>query len=173
MERIVLQPPEIVKAQPPFIFLAGPIQGAPNWQSEAVSIIHNINPSVIIASPRKEYLNDSFVYEKQVDWETHYLRLASQIGVIAFWLAAQTEETPGRAYAQTSRLELGEWKVHHQFFGTVLSVGIEKGFGNSRYIKHRFNQDCPKVKISSNLESMCQNAIDLAVSRTAQSQRTT
>lgn len=160
-ERLLLQPPEIVNTDGPVIFLAGPIQGAPDWQSEAASTIHDIDPSIIVASPRRDYPEGTFVYEKQVDWETHFLRAAGRIGVVGFWLAAQKSETPGRAYAQTSRFELAEWKTRHEYEGTKLTVGIEEGFGNARYIRHRFHQDCPDVKITDNLVELCQNAVDL------------
>ena len=161
-ERLTLTPPEIVETYSPVIFLAGPIQGAPNWQPEAASFIHDIDPEIIVASPRKNYPEGTFVYEKQVDWETHFLRTAGRTGVIAFWLAAQVEETPGRAYAQTTRFELAEWKMRHEYEGTKLTVGIEEGFGNERYIRRRLAQDAPGVKITDSLEEMCRNAVDLA-----------
>lgn len=160
-QRLILQPAEIVGANGPIIFLAGPIQGAPDWQTDAATIIHELDATVTIASPRRDYPEGTFVYEMQVDWETHYLRAAGKLGVIAFWLAAQTIETPGRAYAQTSRFELGEWKMRHQYEGTKLTIGIEEQFGNARYIKRRFGQDCPDVKIADDLETMCQNAVEL------------
>lgn len=161
-ERIVLQPPEIVDIGGPVIFLAGPIQGAPDWQSEAATIIHDIDATITVASPRKDYEDGTFVYERQVDWETHFLRIAGRHGVVAFWLAAQTVDTPGRAYAQTTRFELAEWKMHHQYEGAKITIGIEKGFGNERYIRRRFGQDCPEVKIADSLPEMCRNAVDLA-----------
>jgi hypothetical protein len=160
-ERLLLQPPEVVETDGPVIFLAGPIQGAPHWQTEAASKIHNIDSTVIVASPRKDYPEGTFVYEKQVDWETHFLRKAGRLGVVAFWLANQTVETPGRAYAQTSRFELAEWKMRHEYEGIKLTIGIEEGFGNARYIKRRFSQDCPDIKIADDLEAMCQNAVEL------------
>jgi len=161
-ERFFLTPPEIVETENPVIFLAGPIQGGPDWQSDAASLIHNIDPELTVASPRKNYPEGTFVYEKQVDWETHFLRKAGHTGVVAFWLAAQVEETPGRAYAQTTRFELAEWKMHHQYEGVKLTIGIEEGFGNNRYIRRRFAQDAPDVKIVDSLEEMAQNAVDLA-----------
>jgi hypothetical protein len=160
-ERILLQPPEIVDVDGKVIFLAGPIQGAPDWQSQAAEIIHDIDASIIVTSPRKDYPEGTFVYERQVDWETHFLRLAGQTGVVAFWLAAQTEETPGRAYAQTTRFELAEWKMRHEYEGSKLTIGIESGFGNERYIRRRFEQDAPEITIADSLEAMCQNAVDL------------
>ncbi len=62
-EGLVFQPPEIAEVDGPLIFLAGPIQGAPDWQSEAISIIHDIDPAIAIASPRKDYPEGEFVYE--------------------------------------------------------------------------------------------------------------
>ncbi len=160
-ERLVLTPPEIVDVDENVIFVAGPIQGAPDWQSEAIKIIHGIDSSIIVASPRKDYEPGTFVYEKQVDWETHFLRQAGKSGVVAFWLATQTIETPGRAYAQTTRFELAEWKIKHEYYGAKLTIGIEDGFGNERYIRRRFEQDAPEVKIANTLEVMCVNAIEL------------
>lgn len=66
-ERLFLQPPEIIKTEGPVIFLAGPIQGAPEWQADAGNLIHEINPTVIVASPRRDYPEGTFVYERQVD----------------------------------------------------------------------------------------------------------
>lgn len=161
-ERLLLQPADIVQVDGPVIFLAGPIQGAPDWQTLAATKIHDLDASLIVASPRKDYPEGTFIYENQVDWETHFLRSAGQLGVVGFWLAAQTVETPGRAYAQTTRFELAEWKMRHEYEGTKITLGIEEGFGNARYIKRRFSQDCPDVKVVDTLDEMCQNAVDLA-----------
>ncbi len=160
-ENLFLQPPEIVETPDNVIFLGGPIQGAPEWQYQAADIIYNIDSAVVVASPRKDYEPGTFEYEKQVDWETYFLRKAGRTGVVAFWLAAQTIDTPGRAYAQTSRFELAEWKMKHELEGAKLTIGIEEGFGNARYIRRRFGQDAPEVEIADSLEAMCANAVDL------------
>ena len=180
-ERQLIQPPEIVETDGPIIFLAGPIQGAPDWQAEAISIIHDIDASVTVASPRKDYPEGTFIYENQVDWETTLLRRAGEVGVVGFWLAAQSQEKLKfadrlkasmsllfrgslplpRSFAQTSRFEIGEWKMHHEYEGTKLTIGIEEGFGNARYIRRRFEQDCPDVQIADTLEEMCLNAVQL------------
>lgn len=160
-ERLSITPPEIVETADNIIFLAGPIQGSADWQAEAIDIIHDIDSSVIVASPRKNYQPGTFIYERQVDWETHYLRKAGQSGVIAFWLAAQTIETPGRSYAQTTRFELAESKMRHEYDGSLLTIGVEEGFGNARYIRRRFEQDAPDVKIVTTLEAMCKHAVEL------------
>jgi hypothetical protein len=77
-----------------------------------------------------------------------------------FWLAKQTEETPGRAYAQTSRFELGEWKSYQEQHGIRLIVGVEEGFGNARYIRRRLTQDCPDVPVLDTLAETCQAAVN-------------
>jgi hypothetical protein len=161
-EKLCLHPPEIIETDGPVIFLAGPIQGAPDWQLEATKIIHSKDESVIIASPRGDYKkSETFVYEKQVDWETHYLRKAGEYGVVLFWLAGQTSDTPGRSYAQTSRFELAEWKVRHERDGSNLTIGMDENFGNARYIKRRFSQDAPDVIVADSLEDTCNNAVNL------------
>lgn len=146
--------------QKPVIFLAGPIQGARNWQAEAQKIIHSRQPEVFIASPRRAYLPGEFDFGKQVDWETYHLRRAAENGAILFWLAREEEHFPGRAYAQTSRFELAEWKVRHEREGVRLVLGIEKGFSGERYIRRRFAQDCPAVPILETLQATCEKAIE-------------
>lgn len=145
----------------PLIFLAGPIQGAIDWQSIATDIIHTSRPDITIASPRRGYLPGEFNYKEQVDWETHHLRRAGANGVLLFWLAQEVEHDPGRAFAQTTRAELFEWKVRHERDGVKMVIGIENGFSGARYIRHRFLQDCPEIKITDNLEETCAIAVEL------------
>jgi len=160
LNRFYLQPPELVEVKGPVIFLNGPIQGAPLWQPEAAKLAISQRP-VVVASPRKVYEEETFVYERQVDWETHFRRRAAKFGAHLFWLARQVEETPGRSYAQTSRIELGESKLLHERDGTKLVIGIEPGFGNERYIRRRFSQDCPDVPILDNLEDTVGATLEL------------
>ena len=163
MEKRVYTPIEYIEAEitRPVIFLAGPIQGAPDWQTQASKIIKAKRRNLIIASPRKEYLPGDFDYGEQVDWETFHLRRAGQNGAVMFWLPKESHKLNGRAYAQTSRIELGEWKVRHERDGAKLVVGIEPGFSGERYIRRRFSQDCPEVPILNNLEETCLTTIDL------------
>lgn len=158
-EGLVIVPPEYKETSTPIIFLAGPIQGAEDWQSEAIEIIHKLNPNVIIASPRRATFSKDFNYDEQVDWETHFLGEAGKNGVILFWLSKEKESVPGRAYAQTSRAELFEWKERHQTRGAKLVVGIEEGFSGDRYIKKRLGQECPDITIHSSLEDLCKDAL--------------
>ncbi|HSX15017.1 MAG TPA: nucleoside 2-deoxyribosyltransferase domain-containing protein [Candidatus Saccharimonadales bacterium] len=157
----VIQPPEIVKLEGQTIFLAGPIQGALDWQSQAIAIISKLSSPTNIANPRRQYLDGQFDYAKQVDWETHYLRQAAENGVILFWLAREQIHDHDRAYAQTSRFELAEWKIRHERDGINLAIGIESGFSGARYITKRLNQDCPDIIIQDSLEKTCREALEL------------
>ena len=159
-ERRIFTPPEYIESDTSVIFLAGPIQGAPNWQLIAIDIIHGINPQIIIASPRRISWEGAD-YNEQVDWETAHLKMAGRNGAIVFWLAKEEEHLPNRAYAQTSRAELFEWKVKHESDGVKLVIGIEDGFSGAKYIRKRFSEDCPNVPILDNLEDTCKKALEV------------
>ncbi|HYF61665.1 MAG TPA: nucleoside 2-deoxyribosyltransferase domain-containing protein [Herpetosiphonaceae bacterium] len=153
-------PPERPAISGPLIFLAGPIQGAPPWQDEAARLLLAAAPDLWVASPRRPR-RDDFSYAEQVDWETWHLRRAAEAGVIVFWLAREVEHSCERAYAQTTRFELAEWKLRHERDGARLAVGIEAGFSGERYIRRRLGQDCPGIPICASLEATCQAAIGL------------
>jgi nucleoside 2-deoxyribosyltransferase-like protein len=153
--RVVLIPPEQRELTGPVVFLAGPIQGTADWQSRAIERLGTLAPSLHVASPRRDRLSEDFDYVEQYDWETMHLRRAAQDGVVMFWLAKETTHHPERAYAQTTRAELFEWKVRHERDGSRLIIGIEEGFSGARYIRHRFAQDCPDVPILDSLERTC------------------
>jgi len=101
------------------------------------------------------------MYNEQVDWETFHLRKAGENGTVMFWLANKIEDISRRAYAQTSRFELGEWKIKHEKDNVNLVVGIEDGFSNRKYIERRLSQDCPSVGIYHSLEETCAAAVNL------------
>ena len=146
------------------IFLAGPIQGADNWQEKVISKIEkefkdvDLERNIVIASPRWLKRSDDFVYNDQVNWESYYLDKASLSGVNVFWLPrADTKQAndKGRSYAQTTRFELGEW------FGKYMIdfvIGVEKGFHGEKYINLKFQQGYD-YKISSNLNDVIKELI--------------
>lgn len=157
----VIKPPRIVQLEGPTVFLAGPIQGVADWQMTATLTLRQLDYYVNIANPRRQYLDGDFVYEQQVDWETHFLRKAGQLGVVLFWLASEEDHDCERSFAQTSRFELAEWKLRHERDGVKLVIGISDGFSGSRYIQRRCAQDCSDVPILNSLEDCCRVAIDL------------
>lgn len=160
----VIYPPHIKDPQGEVIFLAGPIQGAVNWQEEAIKILSEEDDFIaLIACPRRMEFNELCLakHQEQIDWETYYLRKAGRSGVVMFWLAKESTHDCSRSFAQTSRFELGEWKVRREIYGVNLVVGIEPGFSNETYIRHRLGHDCPSVKIYSTLLETCQQTINI------------
>ncbi len=167
MGKLIVAPAHPV-IEGPLVFLAGPTWTSA-WQDEAIAYLLRHAPDVHIANPRRpvdvDRDFDQAMYEEQVDWETAYLRRAGTDGVVLFWLAAERFHRCERAYAQTTRFELAEWKENHRRDGVALAVGIEEGFTGARYIRHRFAQECPAVAIQDTLEDTCQAAIALIRAR--------
>ena len=175
---VVVWPPTILDpGVKQVIFLAGPIQGAPDWQDVAIGWFKAHTNGLVIASPRTPGPGWHGDYNGQVDWETFHLRRAAQTGMILFWLACpdppskwtnfvqaiklwKPKRIP-RAYAQTSRFELGEW------IGSIpcrsrpaIALGIEDGFTNERYIRRRLEQDHPGITIHNYLIDTCEWALE-------------
>ncbi|MFH1065144.1 MAG: nucleoside 2-deoxyribosyltransferase domain-containing protein [Nanoarchaeota archaeon] len=167
MTTTIYAPQYLEKIEAPVIFLAGPIQGVHSWQEEAIKIINSLDSKLYIANPRRKNIRikgdfTTDMYNEQVDWETFHLRKAGEYGCVLFWLAKETNHDCSRAYAQTSRFELAEWKARHEFLKANLVIGIEQGFSGAKYIRRRFMQDCPEVPICDSLEETCGQAVRLA-----------
>lgn len=146
----------------PVLFLAGPIQGSKDWQAEAIDILKR-NPDVLIASPRRPnvVIKGDFSeqdYTEQVDWEHYYLDLAKKHGVTMFWLAKEEQHDCSRAYAQTTRFELGEAMANNRAAGAKLVVGIEEGFTNARYISYTLKKKAPSAFVCGSLADTCWTA---------------
>jgi hypothetical protein len=159
---MLVTPPGYPTLAGPVAFLAGPIQGAPDWQAETVRLLGVLAAHLHVANPRRDYFPGDFVYGARVDWETHHLRRAAEDGAILFWLAREAAHDCGWSYAQTTRFELAEWKVRHERDGAKLVVGIEGGFTGAKYIRRRLGQDCPRVPVCATLEEACRRAAELA-----------
>lgn len=163
--KILLPPTYDESLKGPLIFLVGPIQGARRWQDDAISIIHRIAPEVHIANPRREDLSYSHgdfsenLYNEQVDWETWNLRRAGSHGGVLAYCAAEETHRCDRAYAQTTRFEMGEWKERTMRDGSIMVVGLEQGYTGARYVRIRFSQDCPNVPICDSLEEACERVV--------------
>ena len=176
---IVNRAPEFLQMTAVTTFLAGPIQGTWNWQEEMIKrfvsalSMRSFDREIIVASQRRLDVPESRkkdftdeMYNKQVDWETYNLNRAAANGLIVFWCAKETIHDCGRAYAQTTRAELFEWKVKHERDGTKLIVGIEPGFTGEKYIRRRFSQDCPNVYIYNSFDRTCSAAINETIAET-------
>lgn len=160
-------PPKYDYSNEATIFLAGPIQGAKRWQNHAAELLTELNPKINVASPRyigkyQDIIGDYYPQEKpysQIDWETYHLNKAGKNGVVLFWLANESEHFCNRAFAQTSRFELGEWATKHLTQNAKLVVGIDKTFSGRGYIEYRlFNTGIP---ILQDLDESCMKAVEL------------
>lgn len=165
----VHKPPIYAPVGRPLIFLAGPIQGAPDWQALAIEFILAEAQDLDVASPRRpeagsaEFGEDK--YNEQVDWEHDHLAIAAKRGATLFWLAREAVHIPERSYAQTTRFELGEAVTTHRFTGAHVVVGIEDGFTNARYLRRTIAKKAPGIPLCLSLEETCREAIALARGR--------
>lgn len=142
------------------VFLAGPIQGAPNWQHSVENLFTNEqNSNVVFLSPRR-LSYDNFNYEEQVLWEKKYMALAD---VILFWIPEEIENVEGRSYAQTTRTEFGEYLAR----GKKIIFGAYKEFPGLRYFGSKLKQYYGnKCKIHSSLEGCLKELNDYISSST-------
>lgn len=115
------------------VFLAGPIQGAPDWQKEAfnkVDLGDYVN--VVYFNPRRDVVSGKLSdadYSQQVSWETERLRISD---VVLFWIPKRIEDIPGREYAQTTKLEL----LENLGRSKKVILGIEpEAVSGERYLK--------------------------------------
>ena len=167
-----IYPAEIDIIDFPIIFLAGPIKGAPNWQSEAAKILLSREPSLVIASPRKELGEDlnqflisgrNGVFPRQRTWERYYLDLASKTGAILFWLPGQAYFTPKKIYSAMTRLELGQWMANYRNDNSVrFCVGSDGNFPELDVIRYDLSQEAPDKEIKGTLEETCLEALRIA-----------
>lgn len=119
----------------PVVFLAGPVQGAPDWQARFAHHLLEKCPDIIVASPRRTPEDQArFDADEQVMWEIRHRIRARESGVTIFWFAARdlsdTNYPEGRAYAQTTRMELGEtlgWRNAMKTLNIV--VGFDPAYG--------------------------------------------
>jgi len=164
---MIIRPPSYEPIIGPLAFLGGPIQGARDWQHDAETIIESLSSFVNIANPRRTVtFHGDFapeLYNEQVDWESHHLARAGAFGVVMFWLEKEQVHRCDRAYAQTTRSELFEWKVRHKYEGANVVVGIDEGYTGARYVRRRFGRECPRIPLCSSLEETCRVAVRLAL----------
>ena len=142
-----------------FVFFAGPIQGTNSekmWQEDFIASIEKefesvkMNKNVFLCSPRRlgEFVKKDFDYNEQVDWESKYLNLALNQGVVVFWLANEHEQVKGRSFAQTTRFELGEYFNKCQNVDNAkIIVGAESKFEGTRYIEKKFTDSFENFKL--------------------------
>lgn len=141
----------------PIVFLAGPIQGARDWQADAASLIQLARPDVWIADPRRPNESsggfDQQKYEEQVEWEHHHLAYAASHGVILFWCENEAVHDCDRAYAQTTRFEMGEAMANTRWTRkSKMVVGLDSRYTGAKYVRYTFGKKAPNVPILGSLD---------------------
>lgn len=160
-------PPEFRPVQGLSVFLAGPIQGADWWHKDALTLFkerYYLDIPLTIASPRRydESWNQPGQYENQVDWETCFLERSAANGVIMFWCSKEFEHNCSRAYAQTTRFEMGEWLRQSKLDKTPVVIGIEPGYTGEKYVRHRLNKPgYEHIPVTNTLEETVEASIFL------------
>ena len=129
----------------PAVFLAGPVQGAPDWQTPLADDLLRQNDDIIVFSPRRNEVDQQrFDADEQKDWEFVSRDRTRLLGVTAFWWEAQDPGIAypqGRAYAQTTRIEMGMtlgWRTYDPTVSIVVGFDpmyTKKGGGSERYLR--------------------------------------
>ena len=139
MKKIIYCPEDFPKKEGIWVFLMGPIQGAPQWQQEVFDRFPSDLPVTFLNPRRKENpkgnedekkVFSAPDYRKQVEWETIGLRTCD---IILCWIPSQAEDIPGRSYAQTTRFELGENLAR----GKEVLLGTDPTIPGYRYFQHK------------------------------------
>jgi hypothetical protein len=148
----------------PLFFLAGPVRGGGDWQwrctlelerqlgeqdfSVAIPYhdLPNRQPShpamISLAEPAAG--GDAY-FERQLNWEHHYLSMAAAGGCLVIWLQCQDMSDPrpegSGPYAQDTYGELGEWRSelgHNPKLRVV--VGAQNDFHGLSQIQRNFSR---------------------------------
>jgi len=156
----------------PLIFLEGPVQGAPDWQTPFAHRLLKSVPGVAVASPRPtpeqlrrfasaDTKTRTEASDRQVAYEFVARRLAFGLGAIAMWWAAQDHtlpHNPERVYAKTTSKEEGElWGIKFANPSYPFIVGYDPDFiagpQNSRAYSER-NHTLMGIKTYTSLEEV-------------------
>ena len=127
-----------------YVFLAGPIQGAPDWQNNMPEM-----KDVVWLSPRRKSYND-FNKEEQIEWETKCMTLAD---IILFWIPKEAEHIEGRQYAQTTRTEFGEYLA----LGKKIITAIDPSIPGRYYLEMKakqYHQELPSSSLEEALSKL-------------------
>jgi len=124
------------------LFLAGGIQGCPDWQSDMVSLLHDT--SWVVLNPRRTNfpIHDPTAADAQIQWEYDHLRYAD---VILFWFPCET-------LCPIVLYELGAWSMTKK----PLYVGVHPDYQRRQDVEIQTRLSRPDVRIVYSLEALAQ-----------------
>jgi hypothetical protein len=159
------------------IYLAGPIEGAVDWQAEAVKVIDGDIPRdrrVHIANPRWTNIPRSrrLGPDEQLTWNKRYYRRAAWLGAhgagaVVVWVVPESEPRPepyprGYAYAEETRATFAELLGMQQTSNGPINIalGIHPMYeGDLRGYQHAAQE--LDITIHDSLVNVCRAATAL------------
>lgn len=121
------------------LFLAGGINGAPDWQKKYRTLFEDTG--LILLNPRRHKdVWDEPEGERQVDWEFAHLRKAS---AISFWF-------PAEAVCASSLYELGAFGMTDK----PVFVGVHPLFWKRLTVAYQTKVVRPQIKVVDTLEAL-------------------
>jgi len=155
------------------IFLAGPIGCARGWRNNAIRMLFSGGKNIVVVSPQKDLDFNLLSYvvnmsgssrSRQREWERKYLKVASESGVVMFWLPERETSNFIECYGGMTRKELGDWTTEKKYNSNVrLVIGTDGNFPYGRTLEYDILQDLPNFHICRTLKETCDAAIELAV----------
>jgi hypothetical protein len=128
----------------PVVFIAGPIQGAPDFQTPFAHRMIAAHPHLVVASPRRLEIDKNFNYDKQVKWEQANLGRAAFNGIQAFWLEPRDHSLPyeeGRPYGKTTFGEFNQFYMRKMLRPETRGMlGIHPDYTASGGISERYTR---------------------------------
>lgn len=127
-------------------FLAGPVRGGGDWQAKAVEFMKgHLDQFDTVAVPyyhRKDgrpfplfekHKNEGEpgLFDRQLDWERHYIKEAGKNGCLIFWLPKESvaDPRPDGNYGRDTRGEVARYSMKRLVDSTFKTViGGEEGF---------------------------------------------
>lgn len=138
--RLVTAPDNWVVSDELSVFIAGGIQGCPQWQTDLIELLARSDLTVL--NPRRANfpIDDPGAAEAQIKWEHHYLRRA---GLISFWFPKET-------LCPIVLYELGAWSMTAK----PLVVGVDPGYAREADVRIQTRLARPDISVVDNLEAL-------------------
>lgn len=128
--------PEVVD-----LFIAGGISGCPDWQSEVVAELDELD--IVSVNPRRadDFAKDGNKAIEQITWE-HFALNRSR--AVLFWFPEET-------LCPIALLELGSAMMRPEQY---LFVGVHPNYARSLDVAHQLKLQRPEVPLHRDLDSM-------------------
>ena len=122
------------------IFLAGPITGAPDWQSEMVSELVKLNQddlySTLICNTRRDKYDETFNSEYQIHWDQTHIQ---NCNIILFYIPEPVDTKLKDRYAKTTMYELAEMLHTNKYKNpdNKIIIAIHPKYSMYKYVEER------------------------------------